>query len=109
MFQVPSSLSHIAVVIPGHGDKPLSQPGAFEPSLPRPALSLLCSRFQSPSILLAGVVFILSCSLRVLHCGGEWDAQRGLHAWFWCAESYVTLFLTGVLEPMDPGHYMVAM
>lgn len=91
------------------GQTILSQPGAFEPSLPRPALFLLCSCFQSPSILGAGVVFIMSSSLlefsTMVESAGcsEGPACMVLV----CREPYHIVFLTGVLEPVDLSPYTV--
>lgn len=101
VFQVPVFPSVTAVVIPGHGDKPLfpSQVPLSLP-LPRPA-----RRFSCCVLLLhpggQGCLYAGLASPRVLHCCGEvLGAQGSLHAWFRCAEPCRVMFLIGVLEPV---------
>lgn len=87
------SLSHIAVVIPGHGDKPLF-PRQVPLSLPFQGPHFPCCVLVSESIHPAswGGLHSELFSPGALHCGGGgvWDAQRDLRAWIWCAESHVT-------------------
>lgn len=104
------SLSHIAVVIPGHGDKPLF-PSQVPLSLPFQDLHFptVFSCFQSPSILLVGIIFIMSYSLlefstvvESVGCSEEPACMTLV-----CREPCHIMFLTGVLEPVDPSPYVI--